>query len=119
MNKTCNADGRPCSFPRCMPCDEVRGGLVPVKEKKPKLPPLDGCHENYHIRRLDNRYRVYLYRPGWACQSTPQREYFYVGIERLVVDHWEYEKGSASTYTTRESADEAIIELYENWKPRV
>ncbi len=28
--KTCNRDGKPCSFPRCMPCDEVRGGLFPV-----------------------------------------------------------------------------------------
>ena len=33
--KTCNRDGTACSFPRCMPCDEVRGGLYPVTKSKP------------------------------------------------------------------------------------
>ncbi|TAL42469.1 MAG: hypothetical protein EPN91_08800 [Salinibacterium sp.] len=31
--KTCNKDGKTCSFPTCMPCDEVRDGLVLVGEQ--------------------------------------------------------------------------------------
>ena len=36
--KTCNRDGKPCSFPRCMPCDEVRGGLFPVTRARQQQP---------------------------------------------------------------------------------
>lgn len=31
MSKTCNSDGRPCSFPQCSPCDGQDGAMFSVK----------------------------------------------------------------------------------------
>lgn len=81
-------------------------------EESIKLPPLDWKEAHYHIRRLDNMFRV-------TCSehmTNPER--FYVSVEKLCGSHWEHVAGSSIGLVDRETANRLIVEKYAEFKPR-
>jgi hypothetical protein len=78
---------------------------------------LDGTEEHYNIRRLDNRYRVTINRPGWNFRDGARSWYGYTSIYHLKSDHWEYVSGTSKSHASYESATSRAKQLWEEWRP--
>jgi hypothetical protein len=61
-------------------------------EDEPPVMKLDGKEWHYHVRELDNRWRVVISQPGWSCDI--ENGYFYVSVERLD-GGWQHVMGSS------------------------
>lgn len=76
---------------------------------------LDGIDEHFHIRRLDNRYRVNIHQPGW---NVGGQWYGYVSIQRLEESQWIYVPGTVRTCSGRQLAIDTAKELWKTWIPK-